>query len=235
MNIYTIEHHLATNLFTDNKYSHWYVSIIANAQMRDKPNGYTEHHHFIPNCMGGTKTVVLTGREHFIVHWLLTKFTSGIFLEKMRIALLCMRAGTKRYNTKITARVFQQARNDIFGENNSRYDHTEYDWYNYKTKQHVRMTQNNFYNMFNLNKGNVLEVVQGKYKSVKGWRLDRKIPTIYEWHHVETDQRVRLPIYEFYKTYNLSSGNVSKILGGKGTIIKGWHFRGIVPLLEKVK
>lgn len=37
--------------------------------------GYSEHHHIIPKCMGGTddksNIVSLTPREHFIAHWLL--------------------------------------------------------------------------------------------------------------------------------------------------------------------
>lgn len=41
------------------------------------PAGYAEEHHIVPRCMGGTddtwNLVLLSARQHFIIHWLLTK------------------------------------------------------------------------------------------------------------------------------------------------------------------
>lgn len=55
-------------------------SLIENAKSNErKKNGgiYYEEHHIVPKCMGGkneeTNLVLLTGREHFIVHRLLAK------------------------------------------------------------------------------------------------------------------------------------------------------------------
>lgn len=63
-----------------NKYSTFYFSIINNAlqQSRKKSkNFYFESHHIIPKSLGGSdlpeNLVLLTAREHFICHWLLTK------------------------------------------------------------------------------------------------------------------------------------------------------------------
>ena len=55
---------------------HKHYSLLVNKALdREKPNCYTEKHHIIPKCMGGTddssNLVVLTAREHFIAHQLL--------------------------------------------------------------------------------------------------------------------------------------------------------------------
>lgn len=53
-----------------------YERFIASRALRSIPDGtYTEVHHILPTSMGGpdipSNKVVLTGREHFIAHWLL--------------------------------------------------------------------------------------------------------------------------------------------------------------------
>jgi hypothetical protein len=68
-----------------------YDEIIARARLRqgNKPLGY-EWHHVTPKCLGGKdgETVMLTWREHFIVHWLLIKIhpdkpALGFVLKRM--------------------------------------------------------------------------------------------------------------------------------------------------------
>ena len=64
-------------MFIRNKYHRWNYQIIDKARRRGQPKGYYEKHHVIPKCMDGKDTewniVNLTFREHFLVHWLLTK------------------------------------------------------------------------------------------------------------------------------------------------------------------
>lgn len=58
------------------KYLKWYYNIINKAflEKRIKSNNqYYEMHHIKPLSKGGKRTVLLTAREHFIVHLLLTK------------------------------------------------------------------------------------------------------------------------------------------------------------------
>lgn len=62
-------------------YQKIYDSIIDRARLRGLNkkllNYYTEKHHIIPRCMNGTNDksnlVLLTGREHYLCHWLLWK------------------------------------------------------------------------------------------------------------------------------------------------------------------
>lgn len=76
------------------KYQRWYDSIIDVAKYRIIPTCYTELHHIKPRSLGGADTpenlVRLTYREHFLVHWLLTKTCVGADLRRMQRALLAM-------------------------------------------------------------------------------------------------------------------------------------------------
>lgn len=96
-----------------NKYEVWYKQITKRGQLRNLESPY-ERHHIIPKCFGGDNSssnlTILTAREHFICHWLLTKIhKEGEQHWQMLNALRMMRAENKkqqRYNTKITSRVY---------------------------------------------------------------------------------------------------------------------------------
>lgn len=118
-----------------NKYSRLYHRIIASAQNRAMTEGYKERHHIIPKSLGGTDSksnlVDVTAREHFILHYLLTKFTEGPDFRKMVNAfnmMNCSSDGQRRYmNSRLydanrkhmsaTMRINQTgARNSQFGK-----------------------------------------------------------------------------------------------------------------------
>jgi hypothetical protein len=117
------------------KYTRWYNHIVERARYRIIED-YTETHHIKPRSLGGSdeidNLVALTAREHFICHWLLTKMTTGEDRYKMLNALRMMRAekhGQQRYETKITARVYENIKQEyarlqsekVSGENNPMY------------------------------------------------------------------------------------------------------------------
>lgn len=84
-------------MFLQNKYTNWYYQIINNAKNRH-PIGYTERHHIIPASLGGSddteNKVRLTAREHFVVHKLLVKMTTGKEKSKMAYAFCCFFLGS---------------------------------------------------------------------------------------------------------------------------------------------
>ena len=107
-------------MYLQNKYTRWYYSIIDRAQSRTL-SGYKERHHIIPRSLGGSNQknniVNLTGREHFICHWLLTKMTIDQHRQKMIYALRRMEHISPdhqngRYSTKLTSRVFEKNREE---------------------------------------------------------------------------------------------------------------------------
>ena len=103
-------------MFIDNKYLTMYNSIIQNAKNRDI-KGYVEKHHIIPKSLGGTNDnnniVVLTAREHFICHRLLTKITSGKSRQKMLYAVGRFVQDGGNVNRLLTSRQYEIARQSI--------------------------------------------------------------------------------------------------------------------------
>lgn len=98
-------------IFIDNKYTRWYYNIVNAAKARTlQADIYTEKHHIIPKSLGGDNfadnLVILTAREHFICHWLLTKMTSDTNRQKMAYALhaMCHLRPSERY---INARIYE--------------------------------------------------------------------------------------------------------------------------------
>jgi hypothetical protein len=107
------------SMFIDNKYYSWYKNIIKSAQSRATvPDSYYEVHHIIPRCLGGNdqpeNLAKLTAREHFICHWLLTKFVNAQ-KQKINFALWSMmnleNEHQQRY--KITSRKYQLLKENL--------------------------------------------------------------------------------------------------------------------------
>jgi hypothetical protein len=89
-------------MFLQNKYANWYHQIIDRSRNRIL-EGYVERHHIIPKSCGGSNKksniVKLTPREHFLVHWLLTKSMIDIHhTNKMKFALKRLMNAAKKVN-----------------------------------------------------------------------------------------------------------------------------------------
>jgi hypothetical protein len=105
-------------LFSANKYTRWYYKIVDRAKARVL-SSYTEIHHIIPRSLGGDNSVEnlvsLTGREHFICHWLLTKMVIGKEQKKMAYACKMMMhshgKGQQRY--RVTSRIYESLKQKL--------------------------------------------------------------------------------------------------------------------------
>jgi hypothetical protein len=88
---------ILTTVTTDNKYTTWYLNIIQQA-INTPPSSdqLLERHHIIPKSwkMGGESDplniAVLTVKQHFVVHHLLTKMVIGPLKSKMGYAFWAM-------------------------------------------------------------------------------------------------------------------------------------------------
>lgn len=90
-------------------------SIIENAKNRKLPKEvYTERHHILPRSMGGNdhkdNLVTLTGREHFIIHWLLFKIHKN---PSMTYAFFAMTNKGNTTQKRYTSWSFHYARQAI--------------------------------------------------------------------------------------------------------------------------
>lgn len=108
-------------IFIDNKYTRWYYNIVTTARFRT-PIGYTEKHHIIPKSCGGNNSkdnlVVLTAKEHFICHLLLTKAVSESYRPKMIYAFHGLKAKQPkqiRYRSRleINSSLYQKIREEL--------------------------------------------------------------------------------------------------------------------------
>jgi hypothetical protein len=97
-------------MFTNNKYYKWYNNIIAAARFRTELPDYYELHHIVPRSLGGTNVpenlVNLTAKEHFVCHYLLTKFATGNDYHKMVYACQGMRRARDYQDRYINSRLY---------------------------------------------------------------------------------------------------------------------------------
>ncbi len=120
----------------NNKYFIWYRDLCNSRQKlnRTKSECYYEEHHIMPRSLGGTddreNLVLLTPREHYIAHLLLTKFTYGKSKVKMNHALWRMACCN---GIIINSRLYQTLKESISQElserNSSIRSHTFSGWY----------------------------------------------------------------------------------------------------------
>lgn len=105
------------HMYLDNKYTTWYYSIVNNAKKR-KLTGYVEKHHIIPKSLGGldntANLVILSSREHYICHLLLTKMVDGNNKRKMTFALHSMLRSSKVQDRhKLNSKQYENIRNQF--------------------------------------------------------------------------------------------------------------------------
>ncbi len=94
--------------FIINKYSKWYYNLMESRSKLNRVKTaeiYYESHHIIPRSMDGSddpeNLVLLSAREHYIAHILLTKFTKGKSLFKMLAAWNMMSNFNKKYKSNL--------------------------------------------------------------------------------------------------------------------------------------
>lgn len=101
-------------------YARLYKQIIDN-RLNTPYGGYTEKHHIIPVCLGGTNSkdnlVRLTAREHFICHWILVKMhkSDKYAYHKLIRAfnMMCNSTSKLQERHKVHSRVFSFYREDL--------------------------------------------------------------------------------------------------------------------------
>lgn len=108
-------------MFKDNKYTRTYYAIIKKAKnsVRSKEKDYFESHHIIPKCspfFGDNKKdniVLLTAKEHFICHMLLTKMCGSEGKHKMIYALNNMTRISKDQKRNITSAQYDYVKRQL--------------------------------------------------------------------------------------------------------------------------
>lgn len=115
------------NLLLENKmnYKDLYVNLLAKHGSEDKPaDGYYEHHHILPKALGGTDAannlVYLSGRCHFIAHWLLFKIHKGPLMARAFYGMCDFERRAERYRP--SSRVYEIAKKAFSVHNHMKED-----------------------------------------------------------------------------------------------------------------
>lgn len=97
-------------------YARIYSELILKRK-KETPDGYTEKHHVLPRSLGGSdgahNIVILTAKEHYVAHLLLTKMYARYSVEyfKMVSAFMMMINCTKT-NRHITSNNYAKLKSD---------------------------------------------------------------------------------------------------------------------------
>jgi len=123
-------------MFLDNKYTRFYMSLMDDRKKMNRKktrDGSYDLHHIVPKFMGGSDVksnkVLLTPREHFISHLLLTKMLTGLHKRSAYYALVrFLGKNSKRSEVKINSKTYQsiieENRKMLTGKNNPFYGKT---------------------------------------------------------------------------------------------------------------
>lgn len=89
------------------KYQRWYDNLVERAKQRNL-TVYTEQHHIIPKCMGGSNNksnlVHLTFREHFLAHSLLCKiYKNTQYSRQLNYAFMCMHKQQNKFQQRVAS------------------------------------------------------------------------------------------------------------------------------------
>ena len=194
-----------SDLFLDNKYTNWYFSIINSAQNRSENTGYTEKHHIIPKSLGGSNDldniVILSAKEHFIVHHLLTKMLDSQELRgKMWSAFFLMHIGhenrvvyprtyalAKEYMSQHKKIITRGTTNPFFGKKHSLLTKQKMkDSWNHSASRNQDITTYKFFHevrglhsctryelckTFGLNHKDIYKIVHRVQKTTRGWSI----------------------------------------------------------------
>ena len=114
------------NLFLKNKYTRWYHSLMQKTvgEGRVREHAWQYHlHHILPHCLGGSdledNLVLLTPREHYISHLLLTQMTKGRARSKMVFAFFRFKPRkADKWSSRAYARHIDTLKGTLSGEGN---------------------------------------------------------------------------------------------------------------------
>lgn len=122
-------------IYNETKYVRWYYNIVEKALSEGRKKSkkqYYERHHIVPKSIGGCNDagnlVLLTAKEHFIVHLLLVKMLEGFdtnSMTKMMHAmniLVCVGEGHKQRYTAAQYEIARRLKSKAMTEyNNARW------------------------------------------------------------------------------------------------------------------
>ena len=187
-----IPHAIQSNVSVNFHYYERYVKFIffrINKTFDNNLDVYTENHHIIPICLGGSSNtnnlVKLTGREHYLAHWMLAKAFSNAKLMYAFFMMNNIHLDNKRtynnnsilYESAKKSMIEYQKKTVIVFDNElsvyRRIDKSEFnsDRYNYATK--------NMLSCFDIETGNKVFITCDEYYKNKNKYIHKNKNKLY--------------------------------------------------------
>lgn len=225
-------------------YQRIYDQFIASRREGPEPVGYSEEHHIVPRCLGGSdeasNLIRLTPEDHFFSHLLLAKIHGGM----MWVPVVMWLGGNRRNWMGRRSRLSygwarRSAIRAVSGDGARQYDARIFDL-EHTDGGRFSGTQYEFSERFGLDKSGVCMLVNGALASYKGWFHVGKRPKfvgrgsrkgadhpmarndIIRFLHVDGREFVGSP-YSFRLQYGLSKSAVSRLVNGRQLVASGWH------------
>lgn len=229
-------------------YQRIYENFIADRRSREDATllleSYTEKHHILPRSLGGgnepANLICLSPEDHFFAHLLLAKIHGG----KHWLAVVLMTAshamcyGQKRRLHGFAARAAQRnkAPDD---ETKARMLATQqrkaprFDFINIATGEEFRGTTLDLQNHAGVTQASASKIATERARKAQGWSLLKNKAKITKAY----DSTVRLFLhkdgscfeglaYDLIREFNLPYSNVSHLLTGARSTVKGWRYAG---------
>lgn len=212
--------------------------------------GYTERHHIIPKSLGGTddcsNLVWLTAEEHLQVHLLLPKMVAeehnirkmslaavrmvnpqsktqkriiGIVDEKVILEIASIREEAARLHSKYMSEKHKGENNPFYGKT-----HTP----EIKEKQRIANTNREITDQSRTNYSNGRKKFyeDNPDKLPIGAKNPRYNHTKYEWQNIYTGEIIIATRNEMLLKNPKLSSNISQVIKGKYSHVKGWRING---------
>jgi hypothetical protein len=210
-----------TNIYLDNKYTQWYFKILIRARTRPLPSGKIHKHHEPPECWGGTETYPLTIREHFIIHWLLLKMTTGLLRNKMYYAfhrLVYSKNGEIRNSRKYEIAVKNHS-DAISGKNSPNYENH---------KKHGPMSEKH--------KKKISEALKNKPKSEEHKKNIADVLSL-TWQITYPNGSIKIiqNLNQFCRENNLNKGNMCNVSQGRQKQHHGFKCLNVVKVVSRIE
>lgn len=231
-------------------YARIYCEFIADRRAKEGAlEGYTERHHILPRCLGGSdeaqNLINLTPEDHFFAHLLLAKAHGG----KLWAPIAFMVSGQRKDYRPIKSRraygwVAQAMARAMSGEGAHQFDHTIY------RLEHVdgRKWQGRQADMPELGFSRAMAnlLIKSKVGAAKGWYLEGCKPVWtkaggrpghlhykadqaeHRFCHVDGREFIGTRI-DFRKFSGVGPAATTGLIDGSRTISKGWHLHGVTP------
>lgn len=224
-------------------YQRIYDEFIADRWYNPVLSGYTERHHIIPRCLGGSDAVGnlidLTPEDHYFAHLLLAKIHGG---QLAAVLFLLVDNLERQWEERIRARPHFGAAKRMAarlqgeaweGELNPLFNARAFDWINYRTNETRCATLHAMHKEFGASRPSWTSVANGSRPSLKGWRIKGSGRTVgsekgQKASFINRDGRTfRGTQGEFARVHGINLATASRVAKHDSVTRCGWRRKGV--------